>query len=656
MSGKDRRAYLTATVLDQAFLDFAHDNLENRLEMVVEIESPDGTIYASDRNKYVGSTFYQALLNFPTIGRTVGEWLSPELQFSTLTLELSNVDGRFNKYLPAGANFGGWIGKQVTVKLGLAEVASTYTTIFQGAVTDVGGFKRSTKSITIIARDKYDKINVKFPTEVFTEDEFPKIEVKNIGKIKPIIYGDWTTATDPNPASVPAVIVNGNDPFVTYKEVIFNADPGTDRLETTNHDLDNNDKIQFTTSGTLPSPLSTGTDYYVINANADDFQVSGTMAGPVIDITSSGTGEQKFVASPAASHENVKFALSSNDLTQFVADKVYLKRGDAYLLVPSGEVVNVGAGNKTFEVKQNTATLWIPVEGGSPVAYTFDTSDTFWVQVKGKALGGYEDNIVAHAKDLLKTYGGLVDGDFHANWATYRDKASPSESAIASIKARDYINTVKPVLTYVLSLLEQVRLEAFIDRTLKIKINSLHLDDFVAAPTYDIRNWDVVKDSLKMSTDDRNTFNRAQGFYNFLPDVNENSLKTNILRNQDAIDQMAGKLISDEVDFPNLYEEATVKAQLIEILKIASSGLETFEVNLTWRALLKDIGDFVKIDVKIGSSIFDGVPAMIRDVGYNPTGLVISIKGWLTTLLPFPGYTPGYTGTVGGYSATIIEE
>ena len=61
MSGKDRRRYLTETVLDQEFLDWSQDNLENRLEMIVDIDSPSGMIHASDRNKYVGDTFYEAL-------------------------------------------------------------------------------------------------------------------------------------------------------------------------------------------------------------------------------------------------------------------------------------------------------------------------------------------------------------------------------------------------------------------------------------------------------------------------------------------------------------------------------------------------------------------------------------------------------------------
>lgn len=156
MSGSDRRSYLTATVLDQTLLNNCADNFSTRIEMVVEIEKPGGGfIYASDRNKYVGNTFYEALLVFPTISRTVGEWLSPTLQFSTITLELSNADGRFNTYLPGGATYNSFIGRQIQVKIGIAQQASTYFTIFKGKITEVGGFSRGTYSVTFIARDDY---------------------------------------------------------------------------------------------------------------------------------------------------------------------------------------------------------------------------------------------------------------------------------------------------------------------------------------------------------------------------------------------------------------------------------------------------------------------------------------------------------------------
>jgi hypothetical protein len=50
------------------------------------------------------------------------------------------------------------------------------------------------------------------------------------------------------------------------------------------------------------------------------------------------------------------------------------------------------------------------------------------------------------------------------------------------------------------------------------------------------------------------------------------------------------------------------------------------------------------------------VPALIREVGYDPDGIKIPLRLWSFQLLPFTGYTPGYAGTVGGSTATIDEE
>ncbi len=107
MSGSDRRKYLTATTLDQSLLDWCHDNLETRIEMICDIEAPDGSvIHVSDRNKYVGSTFYEARIVFPTIKRTLGEWLDNKLEFSVINIDLSNVDGKYNRFLPGGPTTG----------------------------------------------------------------------------------------------------------------------------------------------------------------------------------------------------------------------------------------------------------------------------------------------------------------------------------------------------------------------------------------------------------------------------------------------------------------------------------------------------------------------------------------------------------------------
>ncbi len=567
MSGNDRRRYLTETVLNQEFLDWSHDNLENRLEMTVDIQTPSGMIYASDRNKYVGGTFYEALLVFPTINRTVGEWLTPELQFSSLQLELSNADGRYNTFLPGGAEFGSWVGKSVTVKLGLAEVASSYQTIFKGTITEVGGFKRSVKSITLVARDDYDLLNVNFPSVALTKTGYSDLSDNMVGTILPVIYGDFTVNLDPSPAIVPAYIVN--------------------------------------------------------LAN---------------------------VATTASPWNNLQLRISENDLSYFDSTNVWLSRGETYFQVPSADVVNVAVSNKAFEINQDTANLWV-----SGVAYQYQDGDEFYVRVKGKDLGSVDDNIIAQAKDILTTYAGISGGTFDSNWTTYETKATPAQSNIAGIKSRIWENEPKPVITYVLSLLEQVRLEAFIDRDQMIKINSLHFEDWDSAPTFDLKNWDIVESSFTPQLDERNNFNRAQAKYDFHPDFKENARSSQIYKNQASITQV-GKQISKQITFPNLYIEADVVYQLTEILRLASSMFEVVDTSLTWRSMLKDIGEFVNIDVRIGSALFETVPAMIRNIGYDPDGLKIPVRLWSFAMCPFPGYVPGNTGTVGGYNATITAE
>jgi hypothetical protein len=576
MSSQDRKPYLTATSLDQALLDACADNLLSQLEMVCEIEGPAGTIYASDRNKYAGDTFYEALLVFPPTTRTLGEWLSPTLEFSTLKLELNNADGRFNDLVPGGVNFAGWIDRRVEVKLGVGENASTYKTVFRGKVTDEGGFGRTTKSIVIVARDDFESMRVKFPTTVWSQADCADIDDSVAGTPKPIIYGDWTQApfSETN-AAVPAYALNRKDAALT--------------------------------------------------------------AGTV----------------------NVKLGISENDLSYFDPNNVYLVRNQETHQFDPADIVNIGAGNKIFEIRNSgTSGVTVIVNDSGSTPYTYQTGDKIYVRVKGKDLGSHDDNIVEMARDILITYGGVSSGDFDANWDTYRDKNDVSypESRIATFKARCHIAEQKPAIEYAFSLLEQVRLECGISRDLKLKLRSLHWEDFPATPGFTLTNFDLEKGSFKPRMDARNNYNRLQGFYNYLPDKKDNYGKTNPFRNQDAIDQAQGRTIEKGVVFPNLYEKATVDLQVQAILKMSSAAFEVIDATLTWRALLLDIGDFVGVDVKIGGSQFDRVPALIRQIGYDTNGLKLPVVLWSFQMMPFPGYAPGYNGTVGGYTATITEE
>lgn len=566
MSSSDRRQYLTSTVINQEFLDNCHDNLENKLELVVDIESPTGFIRASDRPKYVDGVFYENRLKFPVIGRTVGEWLSTEIEFSVLKLELNNSDQRYNDFLPGGANYSGFIGKTVEVKLGLRDVGSTYQTIFKGTISDIGGFARTQKSLLITARDDYESLQVSIPQTVLTQNVFPNITDSSAGLGAPIIYGDWTVHGNPqtNNASVPAYIVNGQ----------------------------------------------------------------AALGFPLVEI-------EMFV--------------SANDLSFFDTSGVWLHRGDSYYNLSSLDI-NTGffANERQFKIIQDSGNSLI--EGSN---FVLEDGDEFFVKVKGKDLGIYDDNIVWQARDLLTTYAGVASLDFDANWETFRDKNSPAESSISTIKSRIWLQEQQTVLQYVLSMLEQVRLEMFISKNLKLKLNSLHFEDFVASPTSRLDAFDIERDSLLPQLDVRNNFNLAQGVYSFLPDINENAFRTSKFKNQAAITQQVNE-ISKEVTFPNLYEIADVNNQLKEILKLASAAYEHVEMNLTWRSLLLDIGDFVSLDVKIGSTIYESVPCMIREIGYDPNGIKLPVRLWSFQVVPFPGYSAA-SGSVGGQTATITE-
>ena len=574
MGSGNRFPYKTSTVLDQDFLDSCRDVQTNDLQLVVDIQNPaGGFIRASDRSKYVDGTYYSALLKFPVISRTVGEWLDNSIEFSDLRLRLSNVNGDLNSILPGGADYAGWVGKTVDVKLGLRDVGSTYTTIFSGAVTPTGGLGRDVQSLDLQVRDKLDVVTTPFPDTVFKVADFPDISEDLVGKGIPIIYGPWNTELT-NPADVQAFVVNSLD-------------------------TDMNGDVARTT--------------------------------------------------------NVRLIISENENRSFDTTKVYVVRSDVFHPIDSADITGVSL-NRDFQIVQDSGNTLITLDDGSTINYVWEQGDVYCVQVEGKSISaGIHNNIVAIAKDLLETYGGLTGGDFDANWTTYINKNSPAQSAIFSIPARLWRQQALNTLEEVKSLLSQVRLEVFVSRDLKFKLNSLHFEDWDPDPALRIDNFDVVKNTFKPRISTRNNFNRTKAFYNRLPKSGENERESGFFRNAASISQ-SGQTVAKGVVFPNLIDKDDVENQLVEIVRISSGFIEHIEFEATWRLLLLDIGDFVKLNVQIGSVIYEDVPCMVRSIGYDPNGLKLPLKLWCMQALPFPGWAGAGAGITGGYNAVITEE
>lgn len=64
----------------------------------------------------------------------------------------------------------------------------------------------------------------------------------------------------------------------------------TERINKVAHGLNNNDIVSFTTTGALVTGLTVGVQYYVVNKNADDFQVSTTLGGSAVLLSGTASG------------------------------------------------------------------------------------------------------------------------------------------------------------------------------------------------------------------------------------------------------------------------------------------------------------------------------------------------------------------------------
>lgn len=76
------------------------------------------------------------------------------------------------------------------------------------------------------------------------------------------------------------------DIIVTFQQAGFS-------VISPNHGLVVGQKVNFRSTGTLPSAISTGTEYYVVSSLADSFSISDTLGGTAIEFATTGLGTHK---------------------------------------------------------------------------------------------------------------------------------------------------------------------------------------------------------------------------------------------------------------------------------------------------------------------------------------------------------------------------
>jgi hypothetical protein len=349
------------------------------------------------------------------------------------------------------------------------------------------------------------------------------------------------------------------------------------------------------------------------------------------------------VAAAASAATNVQVIFTTEQsLTFSLGSDVYLNRGGTLYTINSADIT--GASANGFSVIQNSGSTTI---GGAN--YLFQKGDTFFAKC---SVGS--DNPVLQAKALMEDFIGISSSDFDSNWSIFATRVDPAGSNPEKAASRVAIYEQESALTYVQSLLAQVQMQLFVDLSGKFKIHSNMFQDMVEGSATWIKNIDVVKDSLSVKLKDQNNFNRANASFAQHPFLNKQLFLTAVFKNNAAI-TASGIEISQTVLFPNLYKRAEVEYHLKEILKLASAVFEEVDVELTWRHVLRELGDSATLQAKVSQIDLQNIPAVFRSISYVSEGFVIPTKMWSLGLVPFPDWS-GQAGSIGGYDATIAEE
>lgn len=149
----------------------------------------------------------------------------------------------------------------------------------------------------ILALEKWkverEKQQLHFPLDIFSIDILRKYFMRIIETVS------WQSGAGANtfyqyigqqdnilfdvfPLSLTSYIVNITTDYITTSQVSGNLK------------FFNNFEVTLRTTGTAPAPLDATllTPYYVINSNGYTFQLSATLGGAAINITTTGTGRQ----------------------------------------------------------------------------------------------------------------------------------------------------------------------------------------------------------------------------------------------------------------------------------------------------------------------------------------------------------------------------
>jgi hypothetical protein len=362
-----------------------------------------------------------------------------------------------------------------------------------------------------------------------------------------------------------------------------------------------------------------------------------------VDITDTGISKQVNTGSPTGFYGGVPgyyvgggyFVFSIGSYTPDTIDAVYIKRGSTFLQCNFTATPANTAGYWSVEVTSLDGVL-------GTVPYIYQTGDVAAISVDVPYDTGKYSNVIELAREILYTLGGKVDADLNEDsWDDLAAKATPAQSDFTSLEGRLWIGDEKStVLALTLGLLEQVRVEMFIDADGLIKVQGLHPEDFPDPDDMDrIDQVELDENRVDRKADDKTFFNQGWINYGYTPLTGKTELSTVQKKNQTSIDK-SGKTVIKVIDCPNLYVAADAEYQLIEFLRLYSAGLSFITVDLCWVHLLRDLGQFMRFNYSIGGFQYRDKPTMVREINLNLATASVQMKLLSLANFPYADYSP----------------
>jgi len=137
----------------------------------------------------------------------------------------------------------------------------------------------------------------------------------------------------------------------------------SNKIECTSHDYSNGDTLWFDSDDTMPGGISKRTTYYVINATANDFQISTSSGGTAVTITSEGAGTITFQATHS-------FVQATEMFTATIVNEGISTPTEMFLIADKSTTVG---GLYAVIIDDVTSIKIVPITtGGSPASFPND--------------------------------------------------------------------------------------------------------------------------------------------------------------------------------------------------------------------------------------------------------------------------------------------